>query len=378
MEKNMAAYLDFWQISQPVFIKNIEDSFLSDKLKNQISQIENTLHIPGSMIFLAEKEGYDSSVAGKHLFFKLPSESFDCIYIPLLREIKNEDWILQAIAESIAPKLPQNHLKAQENIANYLDELNDENKTLVIILDGIELFAEQCLIGLQKINMFQQTTNSCINFVLLGNQNAVEMVRSLPDIAKKLQFYKNTPFLSLEDCHLLIDHYLSQSPLTVEIFDKECIEYIHSVSKGSPSIVENICENVLIYLAEINQIFATPDTIKACIENYNEFIETEEIKSKKENIEIQLPPARKILKNQKKKTVEMTPSEKNGNKETSSGNTQKKNTENLKKIDKGINLDSDLISFTEKVENILEAEDTESDIQESQDDFANLFYKKSS
>jgi general secretion pathway protein A len=187
--------------------------------------------------------------------------SFAYIYNPILTVQNFLEQVLADLGLSVAARSKS---EALSRLNNYLMTRSRDDLTTALVIDEAQLLSWELLEEIRLLTNLETTQHKLLQIVLAGQPELDRKLDShqLRQLKQRIGLRCNLLPLELKEVDGYIHRRLELAgakPGEREIFSKEAIEAIHSISKGIPRLVNTLCENSLMlgYGLQAKQITPT-------------------------------------------------------------------------------------------------------------------------
>lgn len=246
-------YRAYYRLTQPVNRKDIaiEDLFIWKSLEEAISRLE-FIKDKGGIVIVSGDSGVGKTTALRYFVEKLDHKFFKVAYAPL-STVSPRDFYRQ-ISILLCGTASYNKVLLFRNIQQAIVELAVKNKQIpIIILDDAHFLKTENFFELQLLSNFNYDSLSPVLFILAAQPHLIDRLKKpvFDAFYQRIKIHIPIEPLSLDQTRQLLAHILStcgrNSADLDQLFDKQAIETIHSLSKGIHRIIINILEKVFLY-----------------------------------------------------------------------------------------------------------------------------------
>ncbi|MBT4760264.1 MAG: AAA family ATPase [Bdellovibrionaceae bacterium] len=205
------------------------------------------------------------------VLLELGNESFysALIFYPKLNDVE----LLQAILGELGESASSNNLKELfDQITENLICSSQENKKTILVVDEAQHLSVDALEVIRMLSNIEMNKQKLIHIILIGQ----------PELAKKLNSHEcrqieqriSTRVQLVAFNSSEVYFYIKESTETAGAsnylrFEKEATDYIYTLSKGNPRLVNMICSLVLNYGAENKNRLFFKKQIQHALEHNN-------------------------------------------------------------------------------------------------------------
>lgn len=156
-------------------------------------------------------------------------------------------WVLMSLGQPVengSSYVQLFHQFQQLLIDNYAN-----GKRTVLIFDEAQNLSTETLEELRMFSNINADTDELLQLILVGQPQLCDLVAQpqLVQFAQRIAAEFHLPTMSAGEVENYINHRLSVAGATRKIFTKGACESIHLVSKGTPRLINQICDYALVY-----------------------------------------------------------------------------------------------------------------------------------
>lgn len=244
------SYLQHWNIKSNVFASpdDLGNFFLSETTTKILRKLYVFCEQGGCNISLSSPDGYGKTHLANYLYYKFPVLAYDVCVMSLLSQEIGSHWLMPRLAEffgiHVQPAFSKEFLSSL--IIRQIDDLSDENKKLIILVDGAEMIAsEGALEEINTLNKLQVLARANISFIFFGNDTWQNFIEKSSLRSQFKYIAKLTP-LSLAETKSYFRSVLESKGLAADVFSQQAIETIHMLTEGVLAPINAIGENCLV------------------------------------------------------------------------------------------------------------------------------------
>ena len=188
----------------------------------------------------------------------------------------SEVQLLATIVEDFNIKVPRRSKKAYFDALNkFLMEVNKRGSTTVLILDEAQNLSARALEQIRLLSNFETNREKLLQTVLVGQPELRDILKrpSLTQLRQRINIWCHLSALDEEETKAYVQHRLTVAGAGKrKIFSQPALDYVYRYSKGTPRVINVLCDRALLmaYLHEERQV--TPDLVEAAhneMQGYN-------------------------------------------------------------------------------------------------------------
>ncbi len=156
-------------------------------------------------------------------------------------------WILMSLGQSVERDMGYVHLfhQFQEFL---IDQYSNGHRT-VLIFDEAQNLSVETLEELRMFSNINADTDELLQLILVGQPQLCDLVADpkLVQFAQRIAAEFHLPTMDADEVEKYVTHRLEVAGCTSRIFTKGACESIHLVSRGTPRLINQICDYALVY-----------------------------------------------------------------------------------------------------------------------------------
>jgi len=183
----------------------------------------------------------------KHLLTKLPGN----ITVGVASNIVGDrgdllSWLLMIFGQEFEG---QSYVGLYRRFEEFLIKQHDENRRTVLIIDEAQNLGVKTLEELRTMSNVNHGGHELLQIILSGQPELKSVLRrsDLVQFAQRISSDFHLGLLSLKEVPAYIDHRLAVAGATRQLFSDEVCELIGSASKGTPRVINSLCDTCLMY-----------------------------------------------------------------------------------------------------------------------------------
>ncbi len=156
-------------------------------------------------------------------------------------------WVLMSLGQPV--ETGASYVQLFHQFQEFLIDTYAQGKRTVLIFDEAQNLKRETLEELRMFSNINADTDELLQLILVGQPELCDLVSdpSLVQFAQRIAAEFHLPTMSAEEVEKYIQHRMEVAGATRPIFSKGACESIHLVSKGTPRLVNQICDYALVY-----------------------------------------------------------------------------------------------------------------------------------
>lgn len=262
-------YLDFWNLSQPMFIDNPfgEGLFITEQMKWIKDQILLEHQGRGRFLVVSGDSGVGKSCLTEWLYKDLPMDDYEVAYWSVVQKRPiNTERFLTKLASFFGVDDLEYSSETEKKLGDSLEILKEDDKTLVMLVDACEhLNFQEDLKSLSSLVNLLNTAKINHVFCLVGSRGFIESVEEHRDLVPRnmqiLLLHKLTKYEMMEFIH----NTCQKNNVPTQAFDKDAIDLLYEQTKGNFKLVCLLLEACLNLAFQNNTKKVSLDTLREVV-----------------------------------------------------------------------------------------------------------------
>jgi general secretion pathway protein A len=207
---------------------------------------------------------------------------------------------LQYIASDLGlPAAGKNKSELLLQLAHYVVSRGEKKLTTVLVVDEAHHLSTDILEEIRLLTNLETADEKLLQILLVGQPELDEKLDSvdLRQLKQRIALRSHLASLDLNETKGYIERrlQLAGSPNPSKVFPQDTIVTIHRHSRGTPRLINTICENALVvgYARQAAQV--TPDIIDAIAADFRLGVHTPQVERTKTTNELDLQKAARTL-----------------------------------------------------------------------------------
>ncbi|RMD68793.1 MAG: peptidoglycan-binding protein, partial [Gammaproteobacteria bacterium] len=157
--------------------------------------------------------------------------------------------------------------------------LEEEGKRVLLVVDEAQLLPLDTLQAIRLLYNLETPERKLIQVLLLAQDEFMGMLQSSPLRAfkQRISLFYHLGYLSLDETDAYIQHRLRVAGADPYLFPRHCVERIYQASQGCPRVINQICDDALLFAYGRNQARIIPEVVEEAIAKWREHENPERI-----------------------------------------------------------------------------------------------------
>ena len=264
-------YNDFFSLTADPFSISPDPSFLflSNRHKEALMHLQHGLKEKGGFLLLTGEVGTGKTLISRCLLKKFDQDShIASILNPTLSDVE----LLQSLCFQFEIETSSQSLASLfSDLSAWLINTAEKKRDVIVLIDEAQ---HLCLAAFEQLLLLTQLTvnkRKILQVLLIGQTELQEKLKETEFSALAqniISRYHLLPFTAQETAYY-IDHRLSCVGAKNEIFTKKSLPLIHKISKGTPRLINILCDRCLLSAYTRDRQAVSVDVVKEAAKELN-------------------------------------------------------------------------------------------------------------
>ena len=250
MSSSLKIYTEFFGLKKRPFTLLPDPDFIywSTPHKQAFTMLEYGLLTCAPITLITGEIGSGKTTLLRELLKSMPIE-FNVGLISNAQGDRGEllHWVLMSLGQAVEPGL--GYVQLFHQFQQFLISEYAEGRRTILIFDEAQNLSVETLEELRMFSNINADTDELLQLVLVGQPQLCDLVADprLVQFAQRIAAEFHLPTMSAIEVESYINHRLTVAGAETKIFTRGACESIHLVSKGTPRLINQICDYALVY-----------------------------------------------------------------------------------------------------------------------------------
>lgn len=149
-------------------------------------------------------------------------------------------------------------------IHNTLLELDAKGSRILLIIDEAQLLSQETLEGMRFLHSLESDNRKLLSILMMGQEELEALLKtnSLRALQQRIRLTYALDYMTPDETDAYIQHRLKVAGGDPYLFPRECIDLVHQASHGCPRLVNNICDDTLLFAFGRSQSHITSELVR--------------------------------------------------------------------------------------------------------------------
>lgn len=251
---------EFFNLNENAFnnTPDIRFYYESDQHKEALIRLKYLVENKKGLGIVLGHIGTGKTTLSRLLLDELDTDEYESALIIVVHSEVTSEWVLKRLNMQLGVEnIPEDKPGMLGTLYKRLDELNEQNKKVVILIDEAQMIKNRDVLEeLRGILNFEDEDGKLITFILLGLSDLELNLMMDEPLQQRVAIRCKLNPLNESGVKNYIEHRLKVAGSKNSIFDEVAIKNIFTFSRGIPRIINTICDNSMFesYLLKKNII----------------------------------------------------------------------------------------------------------------------------
>ncbi len=242
-------YLDFYELNQEPFSNAPVSRFYfgSAQHAQALMRLTHAVSNMKGLAVLVGDIGAGKTTLARRMLDSLPEEEYEAALLVIIHSGITAGWLLRRIALQLGVESPaEEKLALLSQLYQRLVKIYEQGRKAVVLIDEAQMLASRELMeefrGLLNLEVPER---KLLSFVFFGLPEIEDNLRLDPPLAQRVALKYRLEPLKPQDTEAYIHHRLRLAGATRIPFTAAGMVAIHAQSRGTPRLINTICDNAL-------------------------------------------------------------------------------------------------------------------------------------
>jgi general secretion pathway protein A len=243
-------YLEYYQLSEHPFSNVVDSRFYYDSPQQSaaIVKLKYAIDTRKGLAVVVGNIGAGKTTLARKLLEELDEENYEAALLVIIHSTVSSEWLFRKFAIQLGVKnVGENKIDLLGEIYRRLNEISEEGKKAVVLMDEVQMLnSREIMEEFRGLLNMESASGKMVNFVFFGLPE-LDHVLALDEPLKQ-RVAVRIPLQAYSEANTdeYIRHRLNVAGCGKEIFTAPAIKLICRCSKGSPRLINTICDNALL------------------------------------------------------------------------------------------------------------------------------------
>jgi general secretion pathway protein A len=243
-------YLEYYQLSEHPFSNVVDSRFYYDSPQQSaaIVKLKYAIDTRKGLAVVVGNIGAGKTTLARKLLEELDEENYEAALLVIIHSTVSSEWLFRKFAIQLGVRnLGENKIELLGEIYRRLNEINQEGKKAVVLMDEVQMLnSREIMEEFRGLLNMESTSGKMVNFVFFGLPELDQVLALDEPLKQRVAVRIPLQAYSEGNTDEYIRHRLKVAGCEKEVFAAPAIKLICRYAKGSPRLINTICDNALL------------------------------------------------------------------------------------------------------------------------------------
>lgn len=242
-------YLDFYELSQEPFSNAPVARFYYSSAQHAqaLVRLMHAVETMKGLAVLVGDIGTGKTTLARRMLDNLPEDEYEAALLVIIHSGITAHWLLRRIALQLGVESPaEEKLALLSQLYQRLVRIYEQGKKAVVLIDEAQMLATRDIMeefrGLLNLEVPER---KLISFVFFGLPEIEQNLKLDPPLAQRVALRYRLDPLTVDATEAYVKHRLKLAGAPRCPFSPEAVAAIHHFSRGTPRLINTLCDNAL-------------------------------------------------------------------------------------------------------------------------------------
>ncbi|PKL50919.1 MAG: AAA family ATPase [Nitrospira bacterium HGW-Nitrospira-1] len=243
-------YLEYYKLNKHPFSTVVDSRFYYDSPQRTeaLLRLKYAIDTDKGLAVVIGDIGAGKTTLARKMLEELDEEKYEAALLVIIHSSVSSDWLFKKFALQLGVKnIPDNKVQLLGEIYRRLLEINEEGKKTVVLIDEAQMLnSKEIMEDFRGLLNMETSEGKLVNFIFFGLPELDSTLSLDEPLKQRIAIRVKLTVYSEENTSDYIKHRLEVAGRELGVFTPEAIKLVYKYSKGSPRLINTICDNALL------------------------------------------------------------------------------------------------------------------------------------
>jgi general secretion pathway protein A len=259
-------YLEYFKLSEHPFSNVVDSRFYYNNQQHAeaLLRLKYAIDTSKGLAAVIGNIGAGKTTLARKMLEELDEENYEAALLVIIHSSVNSEWLFKKFAIQLGVKnMPENKIDLLGEIYRRLLEINEEGRKAVVLIDEVQMLnSREIMEEFRGLLNMETPEGKLVNFIFFGLPDLDQVLSLDEPLKQRVAVRIKLTSYSEDSASDYINHRLDVAGSQSEIFTPAAIKLVYKYSKGSPRLINTICDNALLEGFLFKETIINETTIK--------------------------------------------------------------------------------------------------------------------